>query len=74
MTEHDLDLIDFPEWSQWGEGHDGDRRKRPVVRSDGKRYESESDAARDVIGDQTNIGGACRKPKRTAYGYRWRYA
>lgn len=51
-----------------------DRRKRPVVRSDGKRYESESDAARDVIGDQTNISRACRNQKRTAYGYGWRYA
>lgn len=23
MTEHDLDLIEFPEWSQWGEGESG---------------------------------------------------
>lgn len=23
MTEHDLDLIEFPEWSQWGDGEMG---------------------------------------------------
>lgn len=51
-----------------------DRRKRPVVRSDGKRYASQSDAARDVMGDQTNISRACRNHGRTAYGYGWRFA
>lgn len=50
-----------------------DRRKRPVIRSDGKRYASQADAALDVLGDQTNISRACREPFRTAYGYGWAF-
>lgn len=28
MTGYDLDLITFPEWSQWGEGHDEDEENQ----------------------------------------------
>lgn len=27
MTGYDIDLITFPEWSQWGEGHDEDEEE-----------------------------------------------
>ncbi len=58
--------------------------KKPVVRSDGKRYESVSDAAREIIEADgcgkrwvvcTGISRVCRgKPHcLTAYGYGWRF-
>ncbi|MEC4272725.1 hypothetical protein VJ923_06105 [Adlercreutzia sp. R25] len=47
-------------------------RKRPVVREDGRRYESVEAAADDVLGDQTNICRACRTGW-SAYGWKWRY-
>lgn len=49
-------------------------KARPVRRDDGRVYASATEAAADVVGDQTNITRACRNPRRTAYGYRWEYA
>jgi hypothetical protein len=63
-------------------------RRTPVVRSDGKRYASITDACHDLLrewgakhtyaeicGMAGNISRVCnRKPScNTAYGYGWRY-
>ena len=58
--------------------------KKPVVRSDGKRYESVNDAARDLIKEGgcgrrsvicTGISRVCKGKAHclTAYGYGWRF-
>lgn len=47
----------------------------PVVRSDGKEYDSVYDAARDIGGFEKarNIKRNCDKRGHSAYGYKWRY-
>lgn len=56
--------------------------KRPVIRGDGKRYESALDAAkalnfegftRSPVSMAPNIRAACNSQTRTSYGYKWRY-
>ena len=49
-------------------------RRKAVVREDGKVYVSTQEAAKDVLGDPTDIAAACRGKRKTAYGHRWRYA
>lgn len=46
--------------------------KRPIIRDDGKIYESVTDAAAEVIGNPSNIVVAAKKGC-TSYGHRWRY-
>lgn len=46
--------------------------RRPVVRDDGKVYESVTAAAADVVGNPSNIVVAI-KSNGISYGHRWRY-
>lgn len=48
-------------------------KKRPVIRSDGKTYESAAAAARDMHCERSNIGNVCRGIGKTACGYGWRF-
>lgn len=46
---------------------------KPVIRSDGKRYDTITDAARDVRADYAGIVKACRGQRRSAGGFGWTY-
>jgi hypothetical protein len=46
---------------------------KPVIRSDGKRYDTIIDAASDTCVDYTCIVKACRGQRKSAGGYNWYY-
>lgn len=48
-------------------------RPKPVIRSDGKRYDAIIDAAHDVGTDYTGIVKVCRGQRKTAGGFGWSY-
>lgn len=47
---------------------------RPVIRSDGKRFESMVEAAEAIGGNRTCIRDACTGRQKTHLGYQWRFA
>lgn len=50
-----------------------DKLKKRVVRSDGKTFDSASDAARFMNGSVANISACCLGKRKSAYGFEWRY-
>jgi hypothetical protein len=61
-------------WSTKIEQVRNSRLVRPVLRSDGKHYQTVTDAARDVGKAHTTICAVCRGTRRTSGGYGWAYA
>jgi hypothetical protein len=65
-----------PDNCQWISKAKQNRNKsnvRPVIRSDGKRFFTTADAARELDCSETSITDVCRGRSKTAQGYGWRY-
>jgi len=49
------------------------RKVKAIVRSDGKRYETVTDAAADINGSISHVAAVCRGERLTHKGYSWSY-
>jgi len=78
---HSIDRIDGSKgyepgncrWATQLEQARNSRKVKPVVRSDGKRYDAVIDAARDLGIDFAGIVKTCRHQRKSAGGYGWSY-
>ena len=78
---HSIDRIDNERgyepgnlrWSTQRQQVRNSRMVKPVVRSDGKRYATATDAADGIGSDVSNVIAACRGRQKTAGGYGWSY-
>ena len=66
--------VPYSERSEWYRERSASANRRPVIRSDGKRYKSTTDAAKDLGVSRSAVSHVLRGLTQTCQGYSFTYA